>query len=314
MTRLAGNFQTDLPLSETLAACAEAIHGLGWQIESVEGRRIVSYADSQNGPGTPRIQIELQESGEATDIRIIGTDTESEPLNDEELIAELARARDAIEASVEAGAKPSQDVTAEDSVPAAPAGWYPDSRDSSKLRYWDGRIWTDQTHPAPVELPPHKVAPAHPSSRSGTASSPVPQEAPTRSARSSQPSSSQPSRGRRGIRPHWRKMTWVLIIWSALILIWAVSAGGANDCGSEATQLNKDACDAGTGLAVSLILFIGFFGFAFFSLIWFMTRPKGRECPACGERAKKGQTICPACGHDFAAAARTGSPEPIDTG
>lgn len=104
-------------------------------------------------------------------------------------------------------------------------------------------------------------------------------------------------------RPRWRKMTWVLIVWSVLILIWAIAGGAGNDCGSETTQLNQEACEAGTGIGVAFILFLGFIGFVFFSLIWFMTRPKGRVCPACGERVKKGLTACPACGHDFAAAA-----------
>jgi len=104
-------------------------------------------------------------------------------------------------------------------------------------------------------------------------------------------------------------MTWVLIIWSVLILLWAISGGAANDCASETTKLNREACEAGTGIGVALILLIGFFGFAFFSLIWFMTRPKGRLCPACGERVKKGRTACPSCGHDFAAAARSTIPQ-----
>jgi hypothetical protein len=104
-------------------------------------------------------------------------------------------------------------------------------------------------------------------------------------------------------RPHWRKMTWVLILWSAFILIWAIAGGASNDCGSEATKLNQNACDTGTGIGVAIILFLGFIGFVFFSLIWFMTRPRGRDCPACGEKVKKGLTACPDCGHDFAAAA-----------
>lgn len=97
-------------------------------------------------------------------------------------------------------------------------------------------------------------------------------------------------------------MTWVLIIWSAFILLWAIGGAAGNECASEPTALEQDACEAGTGIGVALILLIGFFGFAFFSLIWFMTRPKGRECPACGEHVKRGQTVCPECGHDFAAA------------
>ncbi len=106
-------------------------------------------------------------------------------------------------------------------------------------------------------------------------------------------------------RPHWRKMTWVLIAWCLLILVWAIAGGSSagSKCAHEATRLSREGCEAGTGIGVALILLIGFFGFVFFSLIWFMTRPRGRECPACGERVKKGRTACTGCGHDFAVAA-----------
>lgn len=107
----------------------------------------------------------------------------------------------------------------------------------------------------------------------------------------------------RRIRPRWRKMTWVLIVWSALILLWAIGGAAGNDCGSEATQLGRESCEAGTGIGVALILLIGFFGFVFFSLIWFMSRPKGRECPVCGQHIKLGLTTCPSCRYDFAVAA-----------
>jgi hypothetical protein len=99
-------------------------------------------------------------------------------------------------------------------------------------------------------------------------------------------------------------MTWVLIVWSVLILVWAIGAGSSagSHCASEATKAGREGCEAGTGLGVLFVLLIGFFGFAFFSLIWFMTRRKGRVCPACGENVKKGRTDCAGCGHDFAAA------------
>jgi uncharacterized protein YbjQ (UPF0145 family) len=29
-----------------------------------------------------------------------------------------------------------------------PAGWYPDPSDASRVRYWDGAVWTDQFAPA----------------------------------------------------------------------------------------------------------------------------------------------------------------------
>jgi hypothetical protein len=111
-------------------------------------------------------------------------------------------------------------------------------------------------------------------------------------------------------RPHWRKMTWVLIIWCLIILIWAIAGGASNNCSEQATKLNQNACEAGTGIGVAIILLIGFFGFVFLGLIWLMTRPRGRTCPVCGEVVKKGLTSCPKCGHDFAAAASQG----IDTG
>lgn len=103
-------------------------------------------------------------------------------------------------------------------------------------------------------------------------------------------------------RPHWRKMTWVLIIWCVLILVWAIAGGASNNCSEETTKLNQNACEAGTGIGVALILLIGFFGFVFLGLIWLMTRPRGRTCPVCGEIVKKGLTTCPKCRHDFASA------------
>ena len=70
-----------------------------------------------------------------------------------------------------------------------------------------------------------------------------------------------------------RKMTYVLWAWCLAILAWAVAGAGSAHC----TGAYTDACQAGTGIGVMLILFVGFFGFVFFSLIWFMTRPKGER-------------------------------------
>ncbi len=100
--------------------------------------------------------------------------------------------------------------------------------------------------------------------------------------------------------PHWRKMTWALIVWCVIILAWAIGGAASNNCSQQTYQ---GACQAGTGIGVALVLLIGFFGFAFLALIWFMTRPKGRDCPACGTLVKRGRTTCPSCGHDFAARA-----------
>jgi TRAP-type C4-dicarboxylate transport system permease small subunit len=114
--------------------------------------------------------------------------------------------------------------------------------------------------------------------------------------------------------PRWRKATWALVIWCALILIWAIAGVAGNECAEETTELNQSACEAGTGIGVALILLIGFFGFVFFSLIWIMSRPRRRQCPGCGEDVKKGVTACPACGFDFLTQAPGGpgtAPQPL---
>ena len=108
----------------------------------------------------------------------------------------------------------------------------------------------------------------------------------------------------------WRKMTWTILLFTALMAAWAIggaaTADNAAQCAND-TVLGADTCtdarNAGTGIAVVLIFMLWFVGFIVLSLIWFMSRPKGRLCPACGESAKRGRTTCSRCGHDFAAAA-----------
>jgi len=106
----------------------------------------------------------------------------------------------------------------------------------------------------------------------------------------------------------WRKMTWALIVWTGLILVWMVEGGSsaASECAKEtgdgflSASDAQAACEAGAGLGVLFIALIGFFGFVFLSLIWFMTRPKTRDCPRCGNDVKKGVMVCKSCGYDFA--------------
>jgi hypothetical protein len=150
-----------------------------------------------------------------------------------------------------------------------PAGWYdyPGAKADVK-RYWDGSKWTSQQT---------KVK----------------------------------SKAKGGFpRPHWRKMTWAIVIWSVLMGIWIVAGIASSDPASHCSHhafLTKQSCEearnAGTGIGVGILIFLWFLVFVPLSLIWFMTRPKGRECPVCGEKVKKGFTQCPSCNHDFAAAA-----------
>jgi len=113
-------------------------------------------------------------------------------------------------------------------------------------------------------------------------------------------------------RPHWRKMTWAIVIFSALMLLWLIvgitSADNSSHCAQETSRFfSKSDCtaarDVGTGIGAAIISTLWFIGFLVLSLIWFMTRPRGRDCPVCGEKVKKGRTTCSACSYDFAAAA-----------
>lgn len=105
-----------------------------------------------------------------------------------------------------------------------------------------------------------------------------------------------------------RKMSWVVILWCAGIVTWIIGAsvsGGSSakkDCAHSTGISVQDCIDAsnvGTGLGIAIILVVGFFGFVFLSLIWFMTKPKDRFCNGCGHKAKKGATSCPKCKYNF---------------
>ena len=71
----------------------------------------------------------------------------------------------------------------------------------------------------------------------------------------------------------FRKMTWVLWAWCILIVAWAI-IGGSHAASTCTNATYQNACNTGAGIGILIILFIGFVGFVFFSLIWFMTRPR----------------------------------------
>jgi hypothetical protein len=99
---------------------------------------------------------------------------------------------------------------------------------------------------------------------------------------------------------HWRKMTWGIVAWLVVMVIWAVAVSGSQTCQSAAygaVRLCSGGLDVGKWLGISAG------GLAILCLIWFMTKPQTRLCPACGESVKKGPTRCPNCSFDFAAAA-----------
>jgi hypothetical protein len=113
--------------------------------------------------------------------------------------------------------------------------------------------------------------------------------------------------------PHWRKATWALVVWNALMLLWVVS--GVMNVSSNCAGMTGDAlttCQAGTaigaGIGVTFIGMIWFVGFIVFSLVWLMSRPSKRQCPRCGNDVKKGLTVCPSCQFEFGAPSVPASP------
>ena len=74
-------------------------------------------------------------------------------------------------------------------------------------------------------------------------------------------------------------MTWALIAWSVLMLIWIIGGASSTNCGDKPTELEKNACEAGTGIGVTALFMLWFVGFVVLSLIWFMTRPRDSASP-----------------------------------
>lgn len=79
--------------------------------------------------------------------------------------------------------------------------------------------------------------------------------------------------------PRWRKATWAIVVFSALMLVWIVAGVGAvsDNCAGK-TGDALEACQAGTaiggGIGVTILIFIWFIGFIVLGLIWLMSRPK----------------------------------------
>lgn len=124
----------------------------------------------------------------------------------------------------------------------------------------------------------------------------------------------------------WRKMTWLILVFSAAMLAWVVAAAssvaetavtsedrsdcqglvdaGLYDSVGECIDTLEAAADVGAGIGTGILILLWVVGFIVLSLIWLMTRPRRRMCPRCGNDVKRGHTDCPACGYAF------GRPQP----
>lgn len=102
-------------------------------------------------------------------------------------------------------------------------------------------------------------------------------------------------------RPHWRVMTWVVLVFNVVALAWviasAASVGNPNHCvAGQAGELCRSATSAGTGIGVGILIALWIAGDIVLGLLWLVTR--GRECRACGRRMRRGAPVCRHCGFD----------------
>jgi hypothetical protein len=115
--------------------------------------------------------------------------------------------------------------------------------------------------------------------------------------------------------PSWRRFTWVILVINVLFLIWIIggmasSSGPAHDCGSLDQQTCDSAKNVGTAIGVGLIVAFWAVVDVILGIIWLVTKPRGRACPACGTNVKPGLVRCGSCGFDFARAAGAAATRP----
>lgn len=98
--------------------------------------------------------------------------------------------------------------------------------------------------------------------------------------------------------PRFRIFTWVILAINAIFLVWII--------GGVATRPNPEDTASNVGTAIGAGLIIGLWVAAdlILGILWLITKPKTRDCPACGRTVKRGQMECKGCGYDFAQAAR----------
>lgn len=104
------------------------------------------------------------------------------------------------------------------------------------------------------------------------------------------------------LRPHWRIMSWIVLLFNMIMLIWIISAGASGSGCHEHAQDMQQACqagaDVGKGIAIYVLLTLWAMGDVILGIIWLVTRPS-RHCPACGRGVRKGKFECKRCGFDF---------------
>lgn len=118
---------------------------------------------------------------------------------------------------------------------------------------------------------------------------------------------------RRQVLPRWRLFTWVILAFNLAMLIWAITGAST---GKSCEGLTGDAlttCQSsavGTGIGVTLIVVLWAIGDVILGVLWLVTKPHKRYCPACGNKVPRGVMRCGDCGFDFSQMVRKGRPPP----
>jgi len=80
-------------------------------------------------------------------------------------------------------------------------------------------------------------------------------------------------------RPHWRKMSWLVLVFNALMLIWViVGAASAHNTVSCVHSIGEKLCtqatETGTAIGVGILIVLWALGDVILGVIWMVTRPK----------------------------------------
>ncbi|MGH3325983.1 MAG: hypothetical protein ACRDOV_16380 [Streptomyces sp.] len=119
------------------------------------------------------------------------------------------------------------------------------------------------------------------------------------------------NRVRRKFFPRWRVFTWVILAFNLIMLTWVIlGASSGPDCGGKTGDAltQCEAGQVGTGIGVFGLILIWALGDIILGVLWMITKPHKRECPACGNSVRKGVMRCGACGYDFRQMLRPGAP------
>ncbi len=104
-----------------------------------------------------------------------------------------------------------------------------------------------------------------------------------------------------GIRPHWRKMSWVVLIFNALMVIWLITSltASTKNCNGLTVSECAGVADVAHGAVAVIQIVIWLIGDFILGILWLVTKGNRRACPACGLPVKAGKLQCKKCGYDF---------------